>query len=304
MQWFRAKMNVRLAVETLSNSVADSMQFLMEKNFDEFANASATIDFIRVFNNIFDVMNSKKIVTSNTFKSAINPLNQEYIFCYFDYAISYLKTLKMSDKSLVLTSQKKTSFRGFIINMIALKAIYAECVESGLLEYLPTFKFSQDHLESFFGRIRSMNGYNDNPNVEQFCSAFRKIVINNEIKCTEFSNCLDTLHILSVSSRRPKLKTNEKEQNLNVTNVTEFDLYLDSIEHDEEIEKIEKCDFLLEDLEHTSISFSAGWIEKKIQTADRYLCADCINVFFENDKITDSIQSPNTQTVSNNVQYL
>lgn len=34
---------------------------------------------------------------------------------------------------------------------------------------------------------------------------------------------------------------------------------------------------------------------KKIDNADCYLCADCVNVFYENDKVVDSIESANTQ---------
>lgn len=176
MQWFHAKMNVRLAVETLSNSVADSMQFLMERNFQEFSDAAATNGFIRILNNIFDVMNSKRVIDSNVFKSAINSRNQEFIFKYFDSAIEYLKNIKLSSGSLIISTKNKTAFRGFIVNMINLKAIYKECVESGLLNCFPTYTFSQDHLECFFGRIRSYSlcGNNDNPNVEQFLLSVSK----------------------------------------------------------------------------------------------------------------------------------
>lgn len=118
MQWTRSKMNVRLAVETLSNSVAESMQFLMQEGYEEFSNAAATIKFIRTMNNIFDVMNSKRIVASDIFKSAINPLNQEYIFKYFDEVTAYLKALKLPKGKTVVSSKKRTSFTGFIFNMI------------------------------------------------------------------------------------------------------------------------------------------------------------------------------------------
>lgn len=57
IQWYRAPMRVHLATETLSNSVADSMEFLMLKGKKEFADAAATTRFIRIFNNIFDILN-------------------------------------------------------------------------------------------------------------------------------------------------------------------------------------------------------------------------------------------------------
>lgn len=251
MQWFRAKMNVRLAVETLSNSVADSMQFLKERGFEEFSDASATIKFVRTLNNIFDVMNSKRIDNSNIFKSALNALNHKYIFEFFDEVMPYLQTLKMPDGKTVITSNSRTSFRGFIINMINLKSIYKDCIESGLMEFLPTYKFSQDHLECFFGRIRSLNGYNDNPTVEQFCSAFRKTVINKELRVTssEFANCKDSLNILFISSRRPRLKSTDNPQTYG------FDQLMENTQHVEKKDQIEQCDYLLDNLEQTSISY-------------------------------------------------
>lgn len=292
MQWFRCKMNVRLAAETLSNSVAASMQFLMDKNFPEFSNASATIKYIRVMNDLFDIMNSKRILSSNSLKSAINPLNHEFIFKYFENAIEYLKKIKLSDGRTVICTALRTAFRGFIINMISLKSIYEECIESGLMDYLPTFKFSQDHLESLFGRIRSMNGYNDNPTVEQFCAAFRKIVVNNEITSSELSNCVDSLNILYVSSGRPKLNSTQSTPN---DKKSEYEIFLDNIEHMEEKEEIENCDYLLDDLEKTSVAYTAGWIEKKIDSSDRYICVQCVNLFYENDKVLDYINSAKTQ---------
>lgn len=151
MQWFRAKMNVRMAVETLSNSVADSMEFLMERGFEEFSDATATIEFVRIMNNTFDVMNSRRMTNANTFKSAINPQNQKFIFEYFDKAAEYLKTIEfmstttkkgveVKELKKIISSEKKTSFKGFIINMISLKAIYEECVATGMLNCLPTYK--------------------------------------------------------------------------------------------------------------------------------------------------------------------
>lgn len=291
IQWFRAKMNVRLAVETLSNSVADSMEFLKDRGFEEFSDATATIKFVRTLNNIFDVMNSKRIVDSNVFKSALHPPNHKYIFDFFDEVILYLQTLKMPDGGAIISSKCRTSFRGFIINMINLKSIYKDCIETGLMDFLPTYKFSQDHLECFFGRIRSLNGYNDNnPTVEQFCSAFRKTVINKELTSSEFGNCKDSLNILFISSRRPKLKSNKDLRTIS------FDQLMENTQHVEKRDQIEHCDYLLEDLEHTSISYSAGCIENKIENSGRFVCAECTNVFFENDKIVESIRSSKTQT--------
>ena len=55
----RHKMNVRLAAQTFSSSVADAIQFLMESGHPEFKNAEATIFFIRTIDRLFDLLNAK-----------------------------------------------------------------------------------------------------------------------------------------------------------------------------------------------------------------------------------------------------
>lgn len=61
------KMKVVLAAQTLSQSVASALEFLRTRDSD-FAEAEATIEFISLFNDIFDVLNSKNVIAEG-FKS-------------------------------------------------------------------------------------------------------------------------------------------------------------------------------------------------------------------------------------------
>lgn len=69
-------MRVRTAVETISNSVANAMQFFADNNVNDFALAGPTIKFIRIFNNLFDVRNTHRVVhqNPNKLKSALNAM--------------------------------------------------------------------------------------------------------------------------------------------------------------------------------------------------------------------------------------
>lgn len=59
-----------------------------------------------------------------------------------------------------------------------------------------------------------MHGWNDNPTVEQFASAYRQLLVNNDVFASNQANCIETYdNILTVSSRRPKLFTNCVQQN-------------------------------------------------------------------------------------------
>ena len=65
--------------------------------------------------------------------------------------------------------------------------------ETLLLEgfkYVLAYKFSQDHLELLFGRIRRMGGYNDNPNVVQLQQALRRLTLHNFITPSATGNCV------------------------------------------------------------------------------------------------------------------
>jgi len=64
------------------------------------------------------------------------------------------------------------------------------------------YKLSQDHSEIFFGSIRSQGGYNNNPTARQFKSAYKKILVNAQIKDRGLGNCmaLEDIPILNCSS--------------------------------------------------------------------------------------------------------
>ena len=59
------------------------------------------------------------------------------------------------------------------------------------------YKFSQDHLELFFNKVRRSGGWNNNPNVLQFKYAMRKILMRNSIQPSRTGNCTNFEEALS-----------------------------------------------------------------------------------------------------------
>ena len=55
--------------------------------------------------------------------------------------------------------------------------------------YILTYKFSQDHLELLFNKIRCRCGWNNNPDVLQFKYALRAILLRNSIEPSKTGNC-------------------------------------------------------------------------------------------------------------------
>lgn len=92
------------------------------------------------------------------FKQPISSHNKNHYFEYFNESIEYFKELKLSLSPIqaILGSRSQTGFLGFIINLKNFRAFYTDYVESGILNFILTFRFSQDHLELLFASIRQM----------------------------------------------------------------------------------------------------------------------------------------------------
>ena len=81
------------------------------------------------------------------------------------------------------------------------------------LKYLLTYKLSQDHLELFFGCVRCHRGCNNNPTCRQFVAAYKRLLVQNEIKASKNANCtnIEPVPILTVDSSTIKHITNNTD---------------------------------------------------------------------------------------------
>lgn len=312
IEWQKRKMKVRIAVETFSNSVADSIEYLLNQGQEDFIGAEATIEFIRYFNNIFDIFNSRSSNANIDFKRALNSENKEETFNYLKKVEDYikgLKILKIVTKSRknsrntrsnankfrsLLSSRSKTAFRGFLINIKTLMCLYADLIEKEkIMSVFPTFMLSQDFVELFFCKIRSRLGYNDNPNVSQFMSAYKKLLCNanimssSEANVTVFKDVTATTFsdILKVSSRRSILEDTET-----LVQEGDEDKNIENIHNELEIiAQNQSGDYLLESISNSSVAFIAGKIEDRILNTPNVYCRPCILVFVENEKVNDNL---------------
>ena len=204
MAYYRKKMNVRLAAQTLSSSVATSLQFCLEENIPQFAGCEPTIKFIQIFDALFDVLTSRNLKAFG-YKKPLQESNKLQIHAILSEARSYICSLKESPNGKpILESNRKTGFLGFIICIDSLLSLYDKLVSSSQfgMKFLCSFKVSQDHIELFFGKIRSLGGCNNNPSARHFRSAYKKLLVHNDIQDSLHGNCipLETIPILSIPS--------------------------------------------------------------------------------------------------------
>ncbi|KAG8228812.1 hypothetical protein J437_LFUL008733 [Ladona fulva] len=183
--WRKHKMKVRPAVQTFSDSVGNAIESAIEFQLKEFQGCEETVVFIRYMKNIFDLLNSSSYL-GKSFKAPLRCTNlNEWKFFIAD-AISYLERLSLT--------------------------------KDDSSKYLLTCKLSQDHLQLFFGLIRQRGGWNNDPTCCQFKSAFKRLIVRNELKVGKSVNCspqglINMLHVSSTSVARSSqfLMNNEED---------------------------------------------------------------------------------------------
>ena len=106
------------------------------------------------------------------------------------------------------------------------KQIFHDLIEvpHAPLKYLLTYKFSQDHLELFFGAVQSSGGFNNNPTAQQFTAAYKRLLLRSSIEGTN-GNCekQDPVEILDVLGNTCSIN----DQDLSLTNaaiIRKYDL--------------------------------------------------------------------------------
>lgn len=173
-------MNVRIANETMSNSVANCIDQLREDGYENFQESDETSKFIRHVNNVMDIGNVKQnLAAYSGYKRPICESTAHELFDYFKEAKQYFKSLEIdvisqtkngtkTTRKSVLKTKSSTPFFGMIINLTSLEGLYNDLVLGGLISALYFFKMSQDHLETWFSCLRSGLGSNDNPSAKEF----------------------------------------------------------------------------------------------------------------------------------------
>ena len=182
VNWQKAKMSVRLAVQVFSRSTAKALETLRKLGIEGFEGSEATEKFIMIINDLFDSLNSRNVrgygYSKPLYKdSAINTLRM------MASAKSYICGLKHDVTNLlVVKGKRKTGFIGLLVGMETVQTLYANLVEKDLLKYLSTYRLSQDHLEVFFSCVRARFGFNNNPTTREFSATYAKLILHTGLK--------------------------------------------------------------------------------------------------------------------------
>lgn len=262
--WQNNKMNVKLATQLLSDSCYISLQQLQKDNHPKFLKCGATAEFCKMINDVFDCLNSRNLC-SYGLKKPLRKESAPEILKFIARAQEYFSGIKIEvishiadstpKKIPILESNCKTGFLGLILDLKNLQKMYESYVQPGLLKYIMTYKFSQDHLEILFSCLRSHGGYNNNPNASQFAAAYKRILVHNEVKSSMGANCvtLDNTSILQVSSGCKKTTPNHHLVSLKDDSYSNVFIDVDDIP----LSHIDPC------LDHV-VEYLTGFVQKKL----------------------------------------
>lgn len=103
---------------------------------------------------MFDILNSRNPFAKGM-KTPLRQANSSYWFPRMQEIMEYIAQCKDINGIPLNRTLKKVPFIGFLISAKSVLCIYEEEVlHKNNLEYVLTYKFSQDHLELFFCSIR------------------------------------------------------------------------------------------------------------------------------------------------------
>lgn len=277
IEWYRHKMNVRIAAQTLSNSVANAIEFLnKDLQLEDFKGSEATVRFLRYMNNAFDCFNSRNLLAKG-YKAPLSLQTANHILSLLEETETYIKELRLdANGPSVLYTNRKTGFLGFIVSIQSLKRLYDSLISSPSpkLKFLLTHKLLQDHVETFFSSIRRYGGDNNNPTATQFKAAYKRLLIHQQVKGSEFGTCLDSeeCSILNVSSGLGMEQTNPFVSSLNfhseITGV-------ETVTHDHCYDIPVTCFEQLSKYVTNVVVYISGFIVRKLLKT--IYCAECAN---------------------------
>lgn len=140
-------MKVKLAAQVLSGSVANALQYCLDNKIKGFEDCKATIEFLNIFNTLFDILNSRSM-SATGWKQALHQKNIKEVREFFGHAKKYILGLRTLTGTPIYMTNCKTGFIGFVVCMSSSMSMYEDLVEKHkYLRYLAIYKSNQDHLE-------------------------------------------------------------------------------------------------------------------------------------------------------------
>ena len=274
IQWYQQKIKLNLAAQVLSGRCAVALEFSNNALGDkDFKGCEATVRFIRIMNHLFDVLNSRNPFAIGT-KAAMRVSNKAEWNSFLDEAYKYILGLKDQSEVKIYKTRRKTGFIGFLLGIKSFQGIFHDLVEipEAPLKYVLTYKFSQDHLELFFGAIRAAGGSNNNPTAKQFIGIYKRLLLRSSIQGGK-GNAIprDSTQILHLMGDTCQVKGKTMTTS-EASTLRNFDMSDISLIHDADYNNAPEVTHLSV-FKTQIISYIAGFVIK--MAVKQIICFDC-----------------------------
>ena len=154
IHFWQQKMSVSLAAQTISSSVADSLEFARKRlRLRNFEDTEGTEMFLRTMDRLFDILNISS-PHGRGWKAPINMTNYFEIDDFLTKTKNWILGLENSSGVALTKTQRHIGFIGMWLNIDSVQSLMADNLIKRKWSYILTYKFSQDHLELLFNAIR------------------------------------------------------------------------------------------------------------------------------------------------------
>ena len=167
-----ARQRVDLAAQVWSRSTAA----LLEQTRSD---KPGSVELIRLFNDFFDVMNSRTKVDDkgNVLKGGYGTAleRQEQILDDMASMIVKLRKVGAKDSAALLPFQN-----GIALACAGMKSFYSYMKENYPVSYVLTSRLNQDFIENLFSRLRGIGGTHDHPNCTEALDRLRLLMVGQD----------------------------------------------------------------------------------------------------------------------------
>ncbi|KAM9742144.1 DNA transposase THAP9 isoform 3-T3 [Dama dama] len=274
------------ASQVFSESVVRALECLLSLGLPSFQNCVGTIHFLRLINNLFDILNSRNFY-GKEFKGPLLPETFNKINHVLTEAKTIFVTLSDTSNNQILKGKRKLGFLGFLLNAESLKWLYQNYVFPKVMPfpYLLMYKFSQDHLELFLKMLRQVSVTTSNPTCMAFQKAYHNLETRHRLQDEVFLSEVSSLDISIARRTDLALGTVQREYGVSI---------IESLFYKEDICP-DWSDCLLSEalldlsVRRRNLTSYAGYIANKLSAL--LTCEDCLSALYASDLKASKIGS-------------
>ncbi|XP_043304093.1 DNA transposase THAP9 isoform X3 [Cervus canadensis] len=274
------------ASQVFSESVVRALECLLSLGLPPFQNCVGTIHFLRLINNLFDILNSRNFY-GKEFKGPLLPETFNKINHVLTEAKTIFVTLSDTSNNQILKGKRKLGFLGFLLNAESLKWLYQNYVFPKVMPfpYLLMYKFSQDHLELFLKMLRQVSVTTSNPTCMAFQKAYHNLDTRHRLQDEVFLSEVSSLDISIARRTDLALGTVQREYGVSI---------IESLFYKEDICP-DWSDCLLSEalldlsVRRRNLTSYAGYIANKLSAL--LTCEDCLSALYASDLKASKIGS-------------